>query len=124
MNAAPAAINSHRSTALRGTAGGYDASLAGGCPVALDVVVASEARVSVRAFVRRRFVRWYMGRVAGRFCPCEWPIKSKRLMHLCGRIDDAYERESFRDFCGFVLDQTTSTSSTAYTATTLWRKRA
>lgn len=79
--------------------------------------------MSVREFVRRRFVRWYMGRIAGRYCPCEWPIKSKRLMHLCGRIDDAAERESFRDFCGFWLTQTQYTTGSSATVTVNWRRK-
>lgn len=49
------------------------------------------------------FVRWYMGRVAGRYCPCEWPIKSRRLIRLCGWIDDEYDRLSFIDFAAFHL---------------------
>jgi hypothetical protein len=70
---------------------------------------------SLKTYLRRRFVRWYMGRIAGRYCPCEWPIKSKRLMHLCGRIDDAYERENFRDSVGFIMGlyAPNTTSSTA-----------
>lgn len=76
---------------------------------------------SLKAFVRRRFVRWYMGRIAGRYCPCEWPVKSKRLMNLCGRIDDAGARESFRDFVRFWPPQR-STSSTS-TATVKWRRK-
>lgn len=75
---------------------------------------------SLRASLRRRFVRWYMGRIAGRYCPCEWPIKSKRLMHLCGRIDDVAERESFRD--SFWLNNAlfTATTSTASNVNVTW----
>ena len=40
--------------------------------------------------IRKRLVCWYMGRIAGRYCPCEWPFESRRLVRLCGRIDDAY----------------------------------
>lgn len=61
------------------------------------------SRKRLYARVRRRFVRWYMGRVAGRYCPCEWSFKSRRLIHLCGRIDDANDREDFYDFAAFAL---------------------
>jgi hypothetical protein len=58
-----------------------------------------------------------MGRVAGRYCPCEWPIKSKRLIRLCGRVDDAVCNAEFRDFVHFHLhvhqNQTTSSSGAA-----------
>lgn len=42
--------------------------------------------------MKRRLVYWYMGRVAGHFCPCEWGrFQNKHLVRWCGLIDDAYE---------------------------------
>lgn len=75
----------------------------------------------------RWFVRWYMSRIAGRYCPCEWPIKSKLLMRLCGRIDDAAAREAFRDCCGFWLSHynnntTVSTGTTVVVKPVRWRR--
>ena len=65
-----------------------------------------------RRSVRERLARWYMSRVAGRYCPCEWPIKSKALIRLCGRVDDSVCNADFRDFVHFHLhvhqNQTTS----------------
>lgn len=37
-----------------------------------------------------RFLDWYMARIAGRYCPCEWPIQIRPLIRLCGRIDDRF----------------------------------
>lgn len=39
---------------------------------------------------KERLAGWYMVRIAGRYCPCQWPIKSRRLIRLCGRIDDYF----------------------------------
>jgi len=58
------------------------------------------------------FVRWYMGRVAGRYCPCEWPIKVKRLIRVCSWFDDEYDRLDFIRFAGFHMGTTTTASST------------
>ena len=55
--------------------------------------------------LRERLAAWYMGRIAGRYCPCEWPYKSRWLIRLCGRIDDAYCNAQFRDFCHYHLAQ-------------------
>lgn len=53
---------------------------------------------------REQLAAWYMGRVAGRYCPCQWGrFRVKRLIRLCGRIDDAYCNAQFRDFCDFHL---------------------
>ena len=61
------------------------------------------------------FTGWYMGRIAGRYCPCEWPWKIKWLIEVCAWIDDEEERHDFTRFVGFHLaqHQTTGTSSTA-----------
>lgn len=65
-----------------------------------------------------RIVRWYMGRVAGRYCPCEWPVKIRPLIRLCGRIDDANERLDFIAFARwYMASQRRNTTST--TATTV-----
>ena len=53
--------------------------------------------------LRERLAAWYMERIAGRYCPCEWPYRSRRLIRLCGRIDDAYCNAQFRDFAHFHL---------------------
>lgn len=53
---------------------------------------------------RERLARWYMGYIVGRCCPCEWGrFRNKRLIRLCGRIDDAYCNAQFRDFADFHL---------------------
>lgn len=72
--------------------------------------------------LRAVFVRWYMGRVAGRYCPCEWPVRSRRLMHLCGRIDDAQEALNFYDFAAFYHPTTGTLSSTQNVVVTSWRR--
>lgn len=49
-----------------------------------------------------RFAGWYMGRIAGRYCPCQWPLRIKPLIRLCGRIDDIecrYQKHSELSRC-------------------------
>lgn len=71
------------------------------------------------------FVSWYFGAViANDRCPCAWPIKSKRLMHLCGRLDDAYDRIEMRRSFAFIMalpfPLTQNTSSTSSNVTVTW----
>lgn len=51
-----------------------------------------DAPAPARRGIRDRLAAWWMGRVAGRYCPCEWPIRIPPLIRLCGRIDDRYVR--------------------------------
>lgn len=59
------------------------------------------------------FTGWYMGRIAGRYCPCEWPVKLNPLMELCAWIDDEEERHDLIRFTAFHMKrpQTITTSS-------------
>lgn len=78
--------------------------------------------------MRDRFVRWYFGRVIGRYCPCEWAwlplVARKPLMNWCGRMDDAYDKLEFKRACGFILAHgpfLTTTSSSATNVDVKWR---
>ena len=76
--------------------------------------------------MKDKFVRWYMGRITGRYCPCEWPVKVKFLIRLCARIDDAYERLEFHRFAAWYLGQqniTYTSSSNANTSVTWTRTK-
>ena len=80
------------------------------------------------AAARRRhapawFVRWYMGRVAGRYCPCEWPVKSKRLIRWCAWIDDEYDRLDFIRFIGFHMGQQNVATASSSNVKVTWRRR-
>lgn len=59
---------------------------------------------ALRRTVRDWFVTWYWRTfVIPERCPCSWPIKSKRLIQWCGRMDDAYDRIEFRRSVGFIM---------------------
>jgi hypothetical protein len=78
--------------------------------------------------MKLKLARWYMGRIASRYCPCEWPIRSKRLIRLCGRIDDLYVADEKRkDLIRFIEfhtgEQPYTTSSNAQNVTVRWTRK-
>ena len=57
-----------------------------------------------------------MGRIAGRNCPCEWPVKIKPLIELCAWIDDEEERHDFIRFAAFHMSRQTTVATTSNVA--------